>query len=96
MTTRGDWKTIKPLTPFIGLDGKPVKGPQPTLTFRVYLVGHGYEVDVFRGSGREPVAHICRDFGGTYRVSRIEEAVMLQVLSAFEGLENAVVQGEEN
>ena len=89
-----DWKTIRPLTPFTGLDGKLVKGPRPTLEFKVYLVGHGYEVDVFRGGGKEPIAHVCRDFGGTYRIGRIETVAIAQIVKAFEGLEAAIQRSE--
>ena len=41
-------------------------GREPDVTANVYLVPHGYQIDVKLAGGEQADAIVCRDFAGTY------------------------------
>lgn len=54
----------------------------PNLVVAIGLVGYGYQMDIYRDG--KHVGTECRDFGGTYKVSKLEEVLLAGLLNGFD------------
>lgn len=65
-----------------------MKKSTPALQANVFLVGHGYQIDIVNHTGPETTIHTtCRDFAGSYDVTRIATAVEIAFVNAMRKLE---------
>lgn len=60
--------------------------PKPDITAKVYLVPHGYQIDLLDSKGKE-LGSSCRDFGGSYPIKKMSVIVASGMLANMEKVE---------
>jgi len=52
--------------------------PVPDVVLRFYLVGWGYQVDIYKNG--KCIANLCRDYGGSAESREVHTAALLEEL----------------
>lgn len=61
---------------------------KPDVTAKVYLVEHGYQLDLFDENGKK-LGFECRDFGGDYPVDKMQNVAAAAMIATMQKCEDA-------